>query len=84
MVERTHHHYPRKSPRHYQHPVDVKIGDRFPLTIKKLGVEGQGIGYFKHKVCFVPGALPNEVVVAEVTKVHEKYLEAAIHRLKKK
>lgn len=83
MVERTHHHYPRKSPRHYQHPVDVKIGDRFPLTIKKLGVEGQGIGYFKHKVCFVPGALPNEVVVAEVTKVHEKYLEAAIHRLKK-
>ena len=83
MVERTHHHYPRKSPRHYQHPVDVKIGDSFPLTIKKLGVEGQGIGYFKHKVCFVPGALPNEVVVAEVTKVHEKYLEAAIHRLKK-
>lgn len=83
MVERTHHHYPRKSPRHYQHPVDVKIGDRFPLTIKKLGVAGQGIGYFKHKVCFVPGALPNEVVVAEVTKVHEKYLEAAIHRLKK-
>lgn len=83
MVERTHYHYPRKSPRHYQHPVDVKIGDRFPLTIKKLGVEGQGIGYFKHKVCFVPGALPNEVVVAEVTKVHEKYLEAAIHRLKK-
>ena len=75
MVERTHH--------HYQHPVDVKVGDRFPLTIKKLGVEGQGIGYFKHKVCFVPGALPNEVVVAEVTKVHEKYLEAAIHRLKK-
>lgn len=83
MVERTHHHYQRKSPRHYQHPVDVKIGDRFPLTIKKLGVDGQGIGYFKHKVCFVPGALPNEVVVAEVTKIHEKYLEAAIHRLKK-
>ena len=83
MVERTHHHYQRKSPRDYQHPVDVKIGDRFPLTIKKLGVDGQGIGYFKHKVCFVPGALPNEVVVAEVTKIHEKYLEAAIHRLKK-
>lgn len=63
--------------------VTVRIGDRFPLTIKKLGVEGQGIGYFKHKVCFVPGALPTEVVVAQVTKVHERYLEAKIHRLKK-
>lgn len=63
--------------------VTVNIGDRFPLTIKKLGVEGQGIGYFKHKVCFVPGALPGEVVVAEVTNVHDRYLEAKIHRLKK-
>ncbi len=63
-------------------PVIVNLGDRFPLTIKKLGVEGQGIGYFKHKVCFVPGALPGEVVVAEVTKIHEKYLEAKIHQLR--
>lgn len=84
MIQRNHHqslhHSHRRSP---QTPVKVNVGDRFPLTIKKLGVEGQGIGYFKHKVCFVPGALPNEVIVAEVTKVHEKYLEATIHRLKK-
>ncbi|WP_295729268.1 23S rRNA (uracil(1939)-C(5))-methyltransferase RlmD [uncultured Limosilactobacillus sp.] len=73
----------RHSSRHSHQLVNVQIGDRFPLTIKKLGVEGQGIGYFKHKVCFVPGALPQEVVVAEVTKIHEKYLEAKIHRLKK-
>ncbi|MDF9443828.1 TRAM domain-containing protein, partial [Limosilactobacillus mucosae] len=59
-----------------QPPVEVNIGDRFPLTIRKLGIEGQGIGYFKHKVCFVPGALPDEVVVAEVTAVHPRYLEA--------
>lgn len=63
--------------------VRVNIGDRFPLTIKKLGVEGQGIGYYKHKVCFVPGALPGEVVVAEVTVIHDKYLETKIHRLRK-
>lgn len=64
--------------------VTVQVGDRFPLTIRRLGVNGQGIGYFKHKVCFVPGALPHEVIVAEVTKVHPRYLEGKLHRLRKK
>lgn len=58
------------------------VGDHAPLTIRKLGVNGQGIGYFKHKVCFVPGALPGEVVVATITKVHPRYLEGKIHRLR--
>ena len=53
--------------------VEVNIGDRFPLTIRRLGVNGHGIGYYKHKVCFVPGALPGEVVVAEVTHVHPAF-----------
>lgn len=76
--------YPARRARKSRHqpPVQVSIGERFPLTIKKLGVEGQGIGYYRHKVCFVPGALPNEVVVAEVTAIHDKYLEAKIHRLR--
>lgn len=52
-----------------EHDVDVWVGKRFPLTIRRLGVNGHGIGYYKHKVCFVPGALPNEVIVAEVTRV---------------
>lgn len=68
---------------HSGQPVDVQVGDRFPLTIRRLGVNGQGIGYFKHKVCFVPGALPHEVIVAEVTKVHPRYLEGKLHRLRK-
>lgn len=63
--------------------VTVAVGDRFPLTIRRLGVNGHGIGYFKHKVCFVSGALPGEVVVAEVTKVKPRFLEAKIHRLRK-
>ena len=83
MTQRNHNVARRRFPKCPQPPVEVNVGERFPLTIKKLGVEGQGIGYFKHKVCFVPGALPNEVIVAEVTKVHPKYLEATIHRLKK-
>lgn len=68
---------------HAKQDVSVAVGDRFPLTIRRLGVNGHGIGYFKHKVCFVSGALPGEVVVAEVTKVMPRYLTAKIHRLRK-
>ena len=50
-------------------PQDVKIelGQQFPLTIKRLGINGEGVGYFKKKVVFVDGALPEEEVVVEVT-----------------
>lgn len=77
---KKHHNYGQKS---NDENIKVQVGDRLPLSIKKLGVNGQGIGYFKHKVCFVPGALPREEVVATVTNVHDHYLEAKIHRLRK-
>lgn len=73
----------RRHPYHHTENIHVQVGDRFPLTIRKMGVNGQGIGYFKHKVCFVPGTLPNEVIVAEVVNVHSRYLETKIHRLRK-
>ncbi|MFT9098281.1 23S rRNA (uracil(1939)-C(5))-methyltransferase RlmD [Liquorilactobacillus sp.] len=59
-------------------------GKRFPLTIKRLGINGEGIGYFKHKVIFVEGALPNEVVVAEVVEDNGKYATAKIHQIRTK
>ena len=68
---------------HAKQDITVNVGDRFPLTIRRLGVNGHGIGYFKHEVCFVAGALPGEVVVAEVTKVMPRFLEAKIHRLRR-
>ena len=33
------------------------------LEIKKLGINGEGIGYIDRKIVFVPGALPQEEVV---------------------
>lgn len=61
----------------------IQVGSRFPLTIKRLDINGAGIGYYKHKICFVTDALPGEVVVAEVTKVAPRYLEARTHRHRK-
>lgn len=81
-MRKQRHYYRQKNKRQKTTAPVAAVGDRVPLTIRKLGVHGQGIGYFKHKVCFVPGALPQEVVVATITKVHPHYLEGKIHRLR--
>ncbi|MBD7938565.1 23S rRNA (uracil(1939)-C(5))-methyltransferase RlmD [Cytobacillus sp. Sa5YUA1] len=63
--------------------VQLKLKQRFPLTIKRLGINGEGVGYFKKKVVFVPGALPDEEVVVEVTNVQPKFSEAKIKKIRK-
>ncbi|MGN7401497.1 23S rRNA (uracil(1939)-C(5))-methyltransferase RlmD [Cytobacillus praedii] len=61
----------------------LKLNQTFPLTIKRLGINGEGVGYFKKQVVFVPGALPGEEVVVEATKVHPKFSEAKIKKIRK-
>ena len=41
----------------------VKTGQTVPLKIKRLGINGEGIGYFKRLIIFVPYALPKEEVL---------------------
>ena len=36
------------------------------VEIKKLGINGEGIGYIDRKICFVEGALPGEIVEVEM------------------
>ncbi|MFY2157337.1 23S rRNA (uracil(1939)-C(5))-methyltransferase RlmD [Cytobacillus firmus] len=62
----------------------LKPKQTFPLTIKRLGINGEGVGYFKRQVVFVPGALPGEEIVAEATKVNPKFSEAKIKKIRKK
>lgn len=64
--------------------VKLTQNQTFPLTIKRLGINGEGVGYFKKQVVFVPGALPGEEVVVEATKVHPKFAEARIKKIRKK
>jgi tRNA (uracil-5-)-methyltransferase len=62
--------------------VRIKPKQTFPLTIKRLGINGEGVGYFKKQVVFVPGALPGEEVVVEATKVQPKFAEAKIKKIR--
>ena len=62
----------------------IEMNQTFPLTIKRLGINGEGVGYFKKQVVFVPGALPGEEVVVEVTKTHPKFAQAKIKNIRKR
>ena len=60
----------------------IQVGQEFPLTIKRLGINGEGVGFFKRNVIFVKGALPGEVITAQVTEAKAKYAEAKIKKIR--
>lgn len=61
----------------------LEKGQAFPLTIKRLGINGEGVGYFKRKVVFVPGALPGEEIVAEATNVQNSFIEGKVKKIRR-
>lgn len=65
-----------------QNPVEE--GQKFPLTIRRMGINGEGIGYFKKAVVFVPGAITGEEVVVEAVKVRDRFTEAKLNKIRKK
>ncbi|MGX7042565.1 23S rRNA (uracil(1939)-C(5))-methyltransferase RlmD [Leuconostoc holzapfelii] len=77
---------PRRQPQRHNtgDGVAVRVGQNFPLTIKRLGINGEGIGYFKRKIVFVPGVLPDEVAVVKVTEVQPKYIAAKVLKIREK
>lgn len=54
------------------------------ITIKRLGINGEGIGYYKKKIIFIAGALPDEVVVAKIVKSYPHYIQGELVRIKEK
>ena len=51
------------------------------LEIKKIGINGEGIGYIDKKICFVKGALPNELVEVEVTNQTRNFYNAKLVKI---
>jgi 23S rRNA (uracil-5-)-methyltransferase RumA len=47
----------------------LNVGDVVTLEIKKLGINGEGIGYHNQLAVFVPGAITRETVEVEITDV---------------
>lgn len=64
--------------------IQVEPGQKLQLTIKRLGINGEGIGYYKKLIVFVPRVLPGEQVIAEVTKASPRFAEAKMTKIIKK
>ncbi len=63
--------------------VTMEVGQKFPLTIKRLGINGEGVGFYKRNVVFVKGAIPGEEVTVKITKVSRNFAEAEILSIRK-
>ncbi|MEG0685259.1 MAG: 23S rRNA (uracil(1939)-C(5))-methyltransferase RlmD [Coprobacillus sp.] len=48
------------------------------VEIKKLGINGEGIGYIDKKICFINNALPGEIVEVEVIEENKKFLKGKV------
>lgn len=62
--------------------VQLKTNQSLTLKIKRLGINGEGIAYYKRLIVFVKGALPKETVIAKITKATPRYAEAELVRIK--
>lgn len=67
----------------FNKPRDNKPKDSKPrvikkevLEVKKLGINGEGIGYLDRKIVFIKGALPEETVDVEITNQSRTFYEA--------
>lgn len=54
------------------------------LTIKKMGINGEGIGYIDSKITFVRGALTGEEVICAIDVEERRYLKGHVVKVLKK
>nr|MCR5741843.1 23S rRNA (uracil(1939)-C(5))-methyltransferase RlmD [Gammaproteobacteria bacterium] len=57
---------------------ELLVGSVIKLDIRKMGINGEGIGYYNKLAIFVPGAIEKETIYAKIEDVKEKYATASI------
>ncbi|MGT2666855.1 23S rRNA (uracil(1939)-C(5))-methyltransferase RlmD [Streptococcus rifensis] len=61
----------------------LTIKQNIPLKIKRLGINGEGIGFYKKTLVFVDGALKGEEVFCQITEVKRNYAQARLLKINK-
>ena len=61
----------------------VRVDELILLTIKRMGINGEGIGYYKRQAIFVSNAIVGEVVEVKITEVRDGYAYGEITKFKK-
>ena len=63
--------------------MNLEVKQKIPLKIKRMGINGEGIGFYKKTLVFVPGALKGEDIFCQVTAVKRNFAEARLLTIKK-
>ncbi|MBO4107392.1 23S rRNA (uracil(1939)-C(5))-methyltransferase RlmD [Streptococcus suis] len=61
----------------------LEVKQRIPLKIKRMGINGEGIGFYQKTLVFVPGALKGEEVYCQITSVKRNFVEARLLKVNK-
>lgn len=64
--------------------VELKIDDNIVLEIKRLGINGEGIGYYKKLAVFVNNTIPGDEVKVKIISVSPKMAFAEVIDYRKK
>jgi 23S rRNA (uracil1939-C5)-methyltransferase len=59
----------------------IEKGERLPLSLVSWGRLGEAIAHYQDREVFVFGGIPGERVIAEVLRVHRKYIAARVVQL---
>ena len=61
----------------------LNVADKISVEIKRMGINGEGIAYYKRLAIFVEGALPGEICDVSITSVSEKMARAKVVEIKR-
>lgn len=61
----------------------LSVKQRIKLKIKRMGINGEGIGFYQKTLVFVPGALKGEDVLCLVTDVKHNFVQAKLLKVQK-
>lgn len=58
--------------------MNLQVKQRITVNIKKMGINGEGIGFYQKTLVFVPGALKGEEVYCQVVAIRRNFIEARL------
>lgn len=62
----------------------LKVNQEILLTIKRMGINGEGIGFYKRQAVFVDGAMPPEVCIVKITELNPGHAIGELVHIRKK
>ena len=63
--------------------MNLKVNQRIPLKIKRMGINGEGIGFYQKTLVFVPGVLKGEEIYCQITSIKRNFVEAKLLKINK-